>query len=301
VKDYGPGADNPELPHPEPNDPLDASPWEREDVGLNKTRESCKWCHVWKGTDHHEDCPWHVRLMTIKQKMGDSPFPQRSKRLWVIGTDSGIGAHAAVMAGKDGWECTPTTRAVCDVQFPSDITEIAAEKGPFDAVLYCAGVNFLEWTQDIKEEHLMRTFDVNVMGFIRVLRELARTQLSHHTSIVAISSDADRTPMRTSMAYCASKAALSMAVRVAAREHAPYWRVNAIAPAAIEGTEMSKYVDARVPELRGWTRESAADYESANAPLGRRIAMGDVASLALDIIAGPESLNGSIVTLTGGK
>lgn len=222
-------------------------------------------------------------------------------RLWVVGADSGIGAHIAQMSKAAYDDITATTRDECDVRMPWDIDNVVSTKGPFTHVVYCSGVNHLDWSQDIDDSQIIETFDVNVVGFIRIISRLAQSQRESPTSIVAISSDAAYTPMRTSMAYCASKAALSMAVRVAAREHGPVWRVNAIAPAAVEGTGMSKYVDGRVPGLRGWTLKQAREYEAMTSPLGRRVNMGEVASLALDMLAGPEALNGSIISLTGGK
>lgn len=232
---------------------------------------------------------------------GNTACSRTPTRLWVVGTDSGIGAHAAAMASSTYDDIIATTRGQCDVRLPWDINDIVERHGPFDAVLYCSGVNHLDWSQDINDSEMIETFDVNVAGFIRIISRLAKSQRESPTSIVAISSDAAYTPMRTSMAYCASKAALSMAVRVAAREHAPHWRVNAIAPAAVEGTGMSRYVDGRVPELRGWLPSAARAHEMANTPLGRRVNMGEVAILALDMLVGPESLNGSIISLTGGK
>lgn len=306
MRDHGTGGGvNPDIPHPVSEDPLERSPWEKGPDGI----ERCKWCGMRFGSEHLNDCPWHVWLMSAKDnppatstaRLGNRPKPSIERgKLWVVGTDSGIGAHTAKMAEGVGWDVVATNRIQCDVRIAKDVEWTVREIGPFDAVLYCAGVNYLDWSADIKDDDLLNTFEVNVMGFIRVIRALAQSQLESACSIVAVVSAGSTRPMRTSMAYCASKAALAMAVRVAAREHAPYWRVNGISPAAVEGTEMSRQVDERVPELRGWTSVQAADYERSQNPLGRRILMGEVASLALDILAGPESLNGAIIELTGG-
>lgn len=349
------GPDNPDLPKPTAVELLAESPWAESDLAAHPY---CRWCNVWKGSEHDHDCPWHVRLMTakdnkpggrgapfatdpesrspqgwepidheaadedmptllvnkdssgltiqeLKAKLSGEdaphPVPQEAQRLWVIGADSGLGRHITAMATEDdGRDVVATGVSQCDVRDPWEIYN-AAQRGPFDAVVYCAGVNHLAWSKDINEEDLLQTFDVNVAGFIRVIRALAQRQADHPTSIVAISSDAAEVPMRASMAYCASKAALSMAVRVAAREHAPHWRVNAIQPAAIEGTEMSKYVDQTVPELRNWSPNEARDRELSSAPMGRRATMGEVAALTLSVLDGPEFMSGSLVNITGGK
>lgn len=314
------GPDNGDIPKPTAVELLAESPW----VSDHDSDTHCRWCKCWQGSAHDDDCPWHRRMMDAKgsseremptllvnktsegttieelpkaSQSGDVPPP----RLWVIGTDSGLGSHIAAMAGPDGWEVIATTREQCDVRDGSDIRGIIKAHGPFDGVVYCAGVNHLAWSQDIEERHIWDTFDVNVAGFIRVVRSLAQIQRDRPTSLVAISSDAAHTPMRTSTAYCASKAALSMAVRCVAREHAPTWRVNAIQPAAIAGTEMSRYVDQTVPELRNWSPNEAADRELSSSPMGRRATMGEVAALTLSVLAGPEYLTGSLIDITGGK
>jgi NAD(P)-dependent dehydrogenase (short-subunit alcohol dehydrogenase family) len=120
-------------------------------------------------------------------------------------------------------------------------------------------------------------------------------------TIVAVSSDAAERPMRTSIAYCASKAALNMAVKVAARELAPEIRVNAVSPGMVSGTAMTEYIDDVVPEIRRWTPEAAARYEQSQIPAGRRATKDEVADLVYHTLCGPEYMTGSILTLNGGR
>ena len=152
-------------------------------------------------------------------------------------------------------------------------------------------------------------FDVSVIGFIRLLDHL----YAHHVrgvgfqeeartcSVVAIVSDSAYTPMRGSIGYASSKAALAHAIRCAARELAPHYRVNGIAPAMVEDTDMTRMVDAIVPELRGWTPEEARAYEQNLIPMGRRATKAEVAQLAVNVLEGPEFLTGAIIPITGGK
>ena len=108
--------------------------------------------------------------------------------------------------------------------------------------------------------------------------------------------------MRTSAIYCASKAALEMAVRVASREYAPAgWRINAVAPGKVEHTPMTDYVDHRVMELRGWTMEEADDYELASTPLGRKVTKEEVAQVIEQVLFGPKAQTGEIVAVNGGR
>jgi NAD(P)-dependent dehydrogenase (short-subunit alcohol dehydrogenase family) len=138
---------------------------------------------------------------------------------------------------------------------------------------------------------------------VQVLPDLhSETSLPYRPSIVAISSAAARRPMRTSTIYCATKAALDQAVRVMARELASAgWRINAVAPGKVMDTNMTRYVDAKVRELRGWTEEYAQAYEAASNALGMPAMPDAVAQVVLDVLFGPPSLNGAIIDVNGGR
>ena len=127
---------------------------------------------------------------------------------------------------------------------------VAIEESRPSHVVYSIGVNYLDWLGDLDERHFNRIITVNVWGFVRTLQALREAGCGP-CSVVVISSDAAIRPMRTSLAYCASKAALEMAMRVASRELADEgWRINAVAPGKVEGTGMTDYVDIRVLALR---------------------------------------------------
>ena len=90
-------------------------------------------------------------------------------------------------------------------------------------------------------EHLnLRDFDrvqqVNVRAAIDLTqRLLPHLKASSSASVINVTSIHDFVPYHGNLAYCASKAALSMATRVMAIELAPYGiRVNNLAPGAVE-------------------------------------------------------------------
>jgi NAD(P)-dependent dehydrogenase (short-subunit alcohol dehydrogenase family) len=72
--------------------------------------------------------------------------------------------------------------------------------------------------------------DTNTRGPWLTMRALAPSMAESGGSIVAVSSISGRLPDQAMGAYCVSKAALDMVVKVAAREWAPTVRVNAVAP-----------------------------------------------------------------------
>lgn len=107
--------------------------------------------------------------------------------------------------------------------------------------------------------------------------------------------------MRRSITYCASKAALVQAVRVAGRELAPWVRVNAVSPGIIDETPMTVSIDREVMEQRDWTREQALEYERSLIPMGRRGNKGEVADLIMHTLLGPVYMTGANIEINGGK
>lgn len=229
-------------------------------------------------------------------------------RLLVIGGTSGIGQEVAHLARTSLEPSTPRFSEViavdeddCDVRIPSEVADLVDLTRPTH-VVYSAGVNNLKWIKDISKDDFSELLAVNVIGFQYLLTSLLRLRLTQAPSIVAIGSDAADRPMRTSLMYCASKAALNMAVRCAARELGPLgWRVNSVSPGKVADTGMTDYVDRTVPELRGWTPEYALTYELSSTPLGRYITKEEVAWSVLDVLSGPAAVNGANIVINGGR
>lgn len=168
-------------------------------------------------------------------------------------------------------------------------------------VVYAAGVNKLDWIKDVGPLEFSEVMAVNVYGLLNTIRLLDETELGRQ-NIVALTSDAAWRPMRTSAIYCASKAAAEMAVRVASREYAPKgWRINAVAPGKVEDTNMTRYVDQRVLELRGWSVEAAEAYELQSTPLGRKVTKHEVAQVVENVLWGPAAQTGEIIAVNGGR
>lgn len=234
--------------------------------------------------------------------------------VWIVG-GGGIGE-----AVRNNIECDreidqfvyTSTFADCDVRDPASIAAEFArinEYAPSDVshVVFVAGINRLDRLDHMGPDELDGARDVvgtNLVGFINLCGTLAtaRNPRENPLRIVAVSSDAAERPMRTSMAYCASKAGLNMAVKVAAREMGEHgWRINAVAPGMTAPTGMSEYIDNRVPEVRGWTLLQALNYEGGQQVVPGRIHPNHVAEVIKTTLYGPNHLNGSIITINGGR
>lgn len=231
-----------------------------------------------------------------------------SAKVWIIGGTSGIGAAVEEEHDKRYTHETLVTGEEVDVREIEQLKGFIQKHPEIRHVVFSAGINRLSW---IGSSEATRdnpgVIDTNLMGFINTIDALAWSQVEIHgnlgvMNVVAVSSDAASRPMRTSMAYCASKAGLDMAVRVAARELGPKgWRVNAVSPGMTAPTGMSKYIDERVPKIRGWSERQTQDYERSQEVVQGRISPQEVAEVICDVLHGPPHLNGSIVTINGGR
>ena len=191
-----------------------------------------------------------------------------------------------------------------DVRDQQSIDTYMMNFGPFDEIVYSAGVSQLKWVKDLNWRDLDKVFDVNIAGAILVAtaheKLFPSTPDTPGVRYVVLVSDAAHTPMRGSIAYCVSKAGAEMAVRCLARELAPAWTVVGVSPGVVEGTGMTKELAESIPAFRGWTEDQAREYEGTP-PIGRRVTKREVAETVLFALTGPQALNGSILTINGGK
>lgn len=237
-------------------------------------------------------------MRTYRQPYGT--IGRSDMKVWVIGGTSGIGSAISAECWYNGYQSISTGTEV-DVRYPFGLKDIIDRNDGFDAIVYSAGINRLMHIKSTDMKQVEEIFTINVFGFMNLLRVLENSKTkTKTTSVLAISSDAATRPMRTSIAYCSSKAALDMAVRCAAREIAPV-RVNAISPGMTAGTAMTKYIDETVPEMRGWTPQEALDYETSQIPMKRRASPMEIAKIAVAVLTGPAYLTGAIIPVNGGR
>jgi 3-oxoacyl-[acyl-carrier protein] reductase len=141
------------------------------------------------------------------------------------------------------------------------------------------------------DENWARVHEVNVHGAFRLLQAGLRPMILRRSgSVVVVSSTAAHRPNAGQAAYAASKAALEMIVRVAARETASRGiRVNGVAPGLLAGGMASRFID------------EAADRALAAIPMGRLGEANEVVPIVL-FLASPMSsyITGQIWCIDGG-
>lgn len=223
-----------------------------------------------------------------------------SAKCWVIGGTSGIGKAAATLLAGPALHVSATGETV-DVRDESQLKEFWDSRCGFKYVVYSAGINCLMPYEELDMDIARDIFEVNVLGLMRVIKIMSQDK-GALKSLVVVTSDAATRPMRTSSAYCASKAAVNMLIKQAAREQAGFIKVNGIAPGMTESTDMSAYIDATVPQLRGWTEEHARSYERSQIPLQRRGTPREMAeAIRYLLLDSPDYQTGSIMEVNGGR
>lgn len=230
----------------------------------------------------------------------------------VIGGTSGIGEATVKTLRNTGRTVAALGPDECDVR--NDVAVIRTVHAWRNSSLwvYSAGVNRLSFVEDFATGEAGWLYNVNVLGFLRLMSSLVRIrgpihegQIAPsgeaHTNVVVVGSDAAERPMRTSAVYCGTKAALHQTARCLARELAPGFRINVVAPGMTEPTGMQEYIDATVPRLRGWTADEAGRYETSQIPMMRRADVMEVADVIVSVLLGPAYMTGSIVNVNGGR
>lgn len=223
-------------------------------------------------------------------------------RVLITGAEQGLGyAIMTALRFNSGFDVdwVNLTGDFLRTSSPEAIQLFLTKQAPFDVVINNFGINHLSAVGETPSE------DANILylnSFIPywIMNCLERTQGREPTKIVNIASQTYRVAQRTTALYCASKAALVHLSKVVAREMAPHWQVNCVAPGRIVGTEMDQLTQAQVRELRGWDKEEADQYALSMIPMKRFTTCEEVADVVLHVLSLPEYVTGTVIDVTGG-
>lgn len=197
-----------------------------------------------------------------------------TKVILITGAQNGLGQEIAEKFQKEGgWEVIRTISDIrnftafqdeLEVYAKSCCTEFANSQA-IDVLVNCAGVNRIDYIEDMEEENWDLVMDTNAKGIFNVTKA-ALPYLKNSTfpgAVLNIVSNASHMPMTSSIAYNASKGAAHIMTLQMNRELKKRHNIDVfgISPNKLAGTEMSKYIDNRVPEQRGWTPEQAKQYQ----------------------------------------
>ena len=242
------------------------------------------------------------------KKKAKEHLPGKKKTVLVIGCKPDSLGEAIVMAARDSGYNVVTAGINCENYFldlvaaGSYVIDNAIDQIKPNHIVCTVGVNY---TQPIERDATSRYysdhFAANVIGPMRLLDLFGDWVLDNRGEglrhFVAISSNSAGIPRTSSAAYCASKAALSQALRVKAREarggdygyivygYEPGWLVGTPMSAGIA----SQFPDGQLHRMRGQNLEAGVDTHS----------------LAWQIVAGlivpGAALNGATIRYDGGE
>nr|WP_320038361.1 SDR family oxidoreductase [uncultured Bacteroides sp.] len=187
--------------------------------------------------------------------MENSPFSLKDKRILVTGASSGIGKVIAqqlsyqgailVITGRNQKRLIETFDSLhgdnhkmisADVTITEDLNRLAAINEILDGVVFCAGIIDYMPAKHINLDSLNKTLDVNFKSQIVLYQQLhINKRINKGASLVFISSVSSLSGVAGTLAYSASKAAITSSVRVLASELAKLRiRVNSISPGLVE-------------------------------------------------------------------
>lgn len=248
------------------------------------------------------------------------PVSQRDKVVLVVGGAGGIGAATAKLFAEAGAKLIITHRPGADkaipalnlvaalpgsghARFPADVAStptllalrdaVTAQYGRLDVLVNSAGFTKAvpHGNLDALDDDLIdRMFQVNWRGQFAAIRTFAPLlKASGNGLIVSLSSIAGLTGNGSSIAYCATKAAIDVMTKSLARALAPQVRVLGVSPGVVD----TDFVPGR-----------GADFNAKAAgtiPLGRIATAEDVAAAILACATHLTFSTGSTILVDGGR
>jgi NAD(P)-dependent dehydrogenase (short-subunit alcohol dehydrogenase family) len=155
----------------------------------------------------------------------------------------------------------------CDISDPNSIQDAMEEIGllgtEVDVLINCAAVNEIKWLEDLKVEQWDRLMNTNARSIFLLTQALLPKLIKSKGTVLNIVSNASHMPMTASLAYNASKGAAHIMTLQLARELTKLHGITVfgVSPNKMAGTQMSNYIESRVPIVRGWSLEQAAAYQ----------------------------------------
>lgn len=218
-----------------------------------------------------------------------------TKNYLIIGGSSGIGAELVKILKAAGHRVITASRSEsADIRFDALKDELNISQLPeqLDGLVYCPGSINLKPINRLTDDDFKQEFDLNVLGFVRVLRSvLPQLKKSESASVVLYSTVAVQQGMPFHASVAAAKGAVEGICRALAAELAPRIRVNCIAPSLVNTPLANRLLSS--PE-----KKKASDERH---PLKRTGEPKDIAQLSAFLLSDAASwMSGQVIHADGG-
>lgn len=187
-------------------------------------------------------------------------------KILLTGAANGLGRDIEKFLLADGHEVIQFDKEYGDDVVNPDVITLNAlvrEIGGLDILINCAGINLINWLENVSEEEWDAVMDTNVKGIFTMTQACLPHLIDSIGTVLNIVSNAAHIPMTCSAAYNASKGAALILTKQLARELTKKHGITvfSISPNKLAGTKMSDSIDKQVTRTRGWTEEFAHQYQ----------------------------------------
>lgn len=216
----------------------------------------------------------------------------RPRKVLILGGRGDIGSATTQLFRSRGDDVTPTGRADLDLADPGGIDRYFASKpADFDVLVHSAGLNNPKVFAELSTAEIAESLQVNVQGFLKVLKHLEPHLRTHGGRVLVISSIYGFLSRRGRLPYSISKHGLIGAVKTLAIELGPHGvLVNALSPGFIMTKLTTKNNSPEmIDKIRGWI------------PLGRLGTPEEIAEVAWFLCSRANTyINGADIVADGG-
>lgn len=174
-----------------------------------------------------------------------------------------------------------------------------------------AAVEHIQWIENTSYEEAVKIINYNLLGYFWTARNVIKYGMGEGGIILNIVSIAGKSPMRASCLYNVTKAAQIMMTKQMARELADKkLSVIGFAFGKIQGTEMTRRIEAKILRVRNWTKTEADKYQYSLIPAARALSIEEAGDFVFCIYnyvskwiiqtGGLSYLTGSVIDCAGG-